>query len=117
MDDGAGATVEGRGAHVSTRVRPFRPITGMSAVLLPHTAEGAIDWPAVEAHVARTSEAGLTPAVNMDTGYVQLLGTDDRRRVLDLAADVTGGRFVAGASVGDRAGDHFAVAAYVAKAG
>lgn len=117
MDDGFAATVEGRGAHVSARVRPFRRITGMSAVLLPHTAEGSIDWLAVEAHVARTHDAGLTPAVNMDTGYVQLLGADDRRRVLDLAADVTGGRFVAGAYVGDRAGDAFDVAAYATEAG
>ena len=45
----------------------------MSAVLLPYTADGEIDWAAVEAHIARTAEAGLTPAVNMDTGYVQLL--------------------------------------------
>ena len=117
MDDGASAAVVGGEAHVSARVRPFRRITGMSAVLLPHTAAGAIDWPAVEAHVARTSEAGLTPAVNMDTGYVQLLGADDRRRVLDLAADVTGGRFVAGAYVADRPGDHFDVAAHAAEAG
>jgi hypothetical protein len=31
----------------------------------------------------RTVEAGLTPAVNMDTGYVQLLGEADAQ-VLDL---------------------------------
>ena len=117
MDDGTGAAVGGREAHVHTRVRPLRRITGMSAVLLPHTAEGAIDWRAVEAHVARTHDAGLTPAVNMDTGYVQLLDAADRRRVLDLAADVTGGRFVAGAYVGDRAGDPFDVGAYVVEAG
>ena len=59
-------------------IRPRRTITGMSAVLLPYTAAGAIDWPAVEAHVARTAAAGLTPAVNMDTGYVQLLADADK---------------------------------------
>ena len=54
-------------------IRPGRTITGMSAVLLPFTAAGAIDWAATEAHLGRTVEAGLAPAVNMDTGYVQLL--------------------------------------------
>ena len=66
------------GAPVAMPVeRPGRAIVGMSAVLLPHTAVGAIDWPAVAAHVERTVDAGLTPAVNMDTGYVQLLSEAD----------------------------------------
>src|SRR3954449_1196944 len=71
------------GADVTARLRTGRRITGMSAVLLPYTADGAIDWANVEAHVARTHAAGLTPAVNMDTGYVQLLSPDERERVLD----------------------------------
>lgn len=79
----------------------------MSAVLVPFTSEGAIDWMAFEAHVARTAEAGLVPAVNMDTGYVQLLDDSTRLRVLDIAASVTGGAFVAGAQVGDEPGDAF----------
>ena len=95
---------------------PGRVITGMSAVLLPHTADGAIDWPAVEAHVERTLVAGLTPAVNMDTGYVQLLGEADKVKVLDLTAAITGGRFVAGAYVPDDPGAEFDLAAYVAAA-
>jgi dihydrodipicolinate synthase/N-acetylneuraminate lyase len=95
-------------------LRPGRSITGMSAVLLPFTADGAVDWAATEAHIARTSAAGLTPAVNMDTGYVQLLDEPTRIRVLDLAAAVTGGRFVAGAYVADRPGDPFDLAAYLA---
>jgi len=101
---------------VPARIRPRRTITGMSAVLLPHTAEGSIDWPAVEAHVERTRAAGLTPAVNMDTGYVQLLSDADTARVLDLTASVTGGRFVAGAYVADQHGDAFAPDAYKAAA-
>jgi dihydrodipicolinate synthase/N-acetylneuraminate lyase len=95
---------------------PGRVITGMSAVLLPHTADGAIDWPAVEAHVERTLVAGLTPAVNMDTGYVQLLGEADKVKVLDLTAAITGGRFVAGAYVPDDPGAAFDLPAYVAAA-
>lgn len=99
---------------IHQRLRPRRKITGMSAVLLPHTSEGDIDWDATEAHVARTAAAGLTPAVNMDTGYVQLLGEADKQRVLDIAADVTAGAFTAGAYVADQHGDLFDRPAYVA---
>ena len=87
--------------------RPARAIRGMSAILVPHLADGSIDWPAFEAHVARTHDAGLTPAVNMDTGYVQLLTIETRQRVLDVTRSVTGGAFVAGAFVADEAGDAF----------
>jgi hypothetical protein len=88
----------------------------MSAILVPLDEGGDIDWSALEAHLARTAAAGLLPAVNMDTGYVQLLAAEDRARVLDLAADVTGGRFVAGAHVADQAGDPFDLAANVREA-
>lgn len=101
---------------VVARIRPRRRITGMSAVLLPFTAGGEIDWPEVEAHIARTRAAGLTPAVNMDTGYVQLLDEATKGRVLDLAAEVTGGDFVAGAHVADGPGDAYDAAAYGAAA-
>lgn len=90
-------------------IRPGRSIVGMSAVLVPFTADGVIDWPGVEAHIARTRAAGLVPAVNMDTGYVQLLADGDRERVLDLAA---GDVFVAGAFVADEPGDPFDIAGY-----
>ena len=72
--------------HPDARVRPRRAITGMSAVLLPHTAGGAVDWDGLAAHVARTAGAGLTPAVNMDTGFVQVLDEATRDRVLEVAA-------------------------------
>ena len=98
---------------ITARVRPNRTITGMSAVLLPYTAGGTIDWGAVEAHIARTHGVGLTPAVNMDTGYVQLLNEADKQRVLDLAATVTGGAFVAGAYVPDHTGARFDLDTYL----
>jgi hypothetical protein len=82
---------------VVARIQVGRRITGMSAILLPYADDGAIDWAAAEAHVSRTVTAGLTPAVNMDTGYVQLLDAADKERVLDMAAAVAGGAFVAGA--------------------
>ena len=100
-------------AEIPARIQPGRTITGMSAVLVPLDADGAIDWRAVEAHIARTHAAGLTPAVNMDTGYVQLLADPDKERVLDLAAAVTGGAFVAGAYVADTTGAAFDLDAYL----
>lgn len=100
-------------AGLVERIRPNRRITGMSAVLVPYTTGGAIDWDAVEAHLGRTRDAGLVPAVNMDTGYVQLLAEDDKERVLDLAAKVTGGEFVAGAYVPDGPGDGFDLDGYL----
>ena len=102
---------------VTARLRPRRAIVGMSAILLPQRPEGGTDWPAFEAHVVRTAAAGLTPAVNMDTGYVQLLDEDDKARVLDVTAAVTGGAFVAGAFVPDQPGDDFDRGAYLAAAG
>ena len=100
-------------ADVVARLRPQRRITGMSAVLLPLTSDDDVDWSALEAHVARTHHAGLVPAVNMDTGYVQLIDPVTRQRVLDVAAEITGGAFVAGAFVADREGDDVDRAAYL----
>jgi dihydrodipicolinate synthase/N-acetylneuraminate lyase len=122
IQPGVGAVHQNGGVRATTEhdspmgippVRPRRQISGMSAILLPFTAEGAIDWAAAEAHVARTVACGLTPAVNMDTGYVQLLAAADVARVLDMAAAVTGGAFVAGAYVADGAGDPFDLSGYV----
>jgi dihydrodipicolinate synthase/N-acetylneuraminate lyase len=94
-------------------LRPRRRITGLSAILLPFGADGAIDWPAFRAHIERTAAAGLTPAVNMDTGYVNLLDDATRLRVLDETQAVAGSRFVAGAFVADRPGDAFDRDAYL----
>ena len=93
-------------------LRPRRRITGMSAILLPLTADGALDRAALEAHIARTAAAGLTPAVNMDTGYVQLLDRATQDEILDLAGQAAPDGFVAGAFVADAPGDPFDEAAY-----
>lgn len=83
-------------------LRPRRKIAGISAILLPFTANGDIDWPAFSAHCLRTAEAGLTPAVNMDTGFGNLLSAGQRVAVLDATRSALGGRpFVAGAFVAD----------------
>lgn len=85
-------------------LRPGRPITGMAAVLLPFSG-GAIDWAGFERLVARTAAAGLTPAVNMDTGYVHLIDPATRLEILDRTRAVLGGGpFVAGAFVADEPG-------------
>ncbi len=89
-------------------IQPRRRVTGISAVLLPFTESGDVDWPAFEAHVARTAGAGLTPAVNMDTGYVNLIDHATQDEVLRRTRAVVGkGSFVAGAFVEDREGDRF----------
>ena len=89
-------------------IRPQRKITGFSAILLPFLENGDVDWPSFRGHVERTANAGLTPAVNMDTGYVHLLDDDTRRQVLEATRETLGGgAFVAGAFVKDRPGDAF----------
>src|SRR6516164_6311577 len=94
-------------------IKPRRRIVGMSAVLLPFNEMGAIDWPGFAAHLARTAAAGLTPAVNMDTGFGHLLDEATRRQVMAETRSVLGGGpFVAGAFVADRPGDPFNLDGY-----
>jgi dihydrodipicolinate synthase/N-acetylneuraminate lyase len=77
----------------------------MSAILLPFEDGGSVDWPGFRAHVARTVAVGLTPAVNMDTGYVHLLDDATRLRVLrETKATLGGAAYVAGAFVADAPG-------------
>jgi dihydrodipicolinate synthase/N-acetylneuraminate lyase len=86
----------------------------MSAVLLPFGAGGDVDWDGFEALVGRTVDAGLVPAVDMDTGYVQLLDEETRARVLDVAARLAGpGGFAGGAFVADEPGAPFDLDAHV----
>ena len=85
----------------------------MSAVLLPFAPDDSIDWESYRALLERTQEAGLVPAVNMDTGYVQLLDDDARARVLETTREVVGNAFVAGAHVADEPGDAWDRDAYL----
>lgn len=94
-------------------IRPRRRIVGMSAILLPFTADGAVDWAGFRDHVARTAAAGLVPAVNMDTGYGNLIDPDTKERALAETAALLGGKeFVAGAFVKDQPGAAFDLPAY-----
>src|SRR5437763_10372601 len=88
-----------------------RTIDGISAVLLPFDRGGQPDWAAFERLIDRTYAAGLTPAVNMDTGHVNHLTVAERSRALTIASEVSRGRrFVGGAYIEDQTGD--AVALY-----
>ena len=88
-------------ARLQDRVRPRR-IEGISAVLLPYRDSGTPDYDALAAGLGRTIRAGLEPAVNMDTGYVNLLTAAERAEVLRVtAASVAGTPFVAGTFLED----------------
>ncbi len=94
-------------------LRPRRRIRGISAALLPFDSQGKIHWPDFAALLQRTVAAGLTPAVNMDTGYVNLLSEAERLQVLRITADVLQGHpFVAGAFVNDQPGEAFDLHGY-----
>jgi dihydrodipicolinate synthase/N-acetylneuraminate lyase len=82
-------------------------IEGISAVLLPFTASGAIGWEDFRAHLVRTYRAGLQPAVNMDTGFGPQLTLAERTEVLKVAREVLGPGvgFVAGAQAFNAPGD------------
>ena len=100
--------------HPSQQVVLGREIDGVSAVLLPWTASGEVDWKSWETHIRRTAEAGLTPAVNMDTGFVDVIGAELAREVLERTAEIRAGeRFVAGAYVSDSPGDAFTPDGYL----
>jgi dihydrodipicolinate synthase/N-acetylneuraminate lyase len=86
-------------------IRPRRKIGGLSAILLPFDEQGHVDWEGFTAHVARTAESGLIPAVNMDTGYVSLIDNKTRIAVLKHTRQALGDKqFVAGAFVDDTPG-------------
>ena len=65
-------------------------------------------------HCLRTADAGLIPAVNMDTGFGNLLDEATRLQVLERTRGVLGGRpFVAGTFVADRPGAAFDLEGYI----
>lgn len=94
-------------------IRPRRRIEGISAILLPFDGDGRVDWPGFRGHVERTADAGLIPAVNMDTGFVNLIDPDTQGLVLSETRTVLSGLpFVAGAFIADGPGDRFDLDAY-----
>lgn len=94
-------------------ITPKRKINGISAILLPLLQDDSVDWDGFDAHVQRTLDAGLAPAVNMDTGYGHLIDESTRAEVLRRTQSLAAGRkFVAGAFVKDGPGSDFNADAY-----
>jgi dihydrodipicolinate synthase/N-acetylneuraminate lyase len=91
---------------IHNRKRLGRKIIGMSAMLLPFDANGNIAEEAFASCLLQTANAGLTPAVNMDTGYANLISEAEKTRILKLTqATLNGKPFVAGAYVEGKDGD------------
>jgi 4-hydroxy-tetrahydrodipicolinate synthase len=89
------------------QVRPRRKVRGIAAALLPFEPDGRIAVAAFQKHLVATHDAGLTNAVNMDTGYVNYLTQAERLQVLRWSREALGGgvSFVAGAYIEDLDGD------------
>jgi len=80
------------------RIRPGRKIDANSAVLLPFRPDGKPDYEEFLQHLLRTVKAGITPAVNMDTGFGPQLTPAQRVEVLQLTRKALGtAEFIAGA--------------------
>jgi dihydrodipicolinate synthase/N-acetylneuraminate lyase len=95
-------------------LRPGRRISGISAILLPFLPDGSIDYRGFASHVLRTAEAGLVPAVNMDTGFGNLIEDRTKTELLRETSHILGRKpFVAGVFVGDRPGNRFNRDAYL----
>ena len=87
-------------------ISPRRKITGISAILLPILGDDSVDWSSFDGHVQRTVDAGLVPAVNMDTGYGQLISEATRVEVLQRTNAIAS-EYVSGAFVSDSPGAKF----------
>src|SRR5215831_5825420 len=89
------------------RVQPRRKINGAAAALLPFEPDGRIAVEAFQEHLRATQRAGLTNAVNMDTGYINFLGGNDKTAVLRWAREALGKEvpFIAGAYIEGQEGD------------
>jgi hypothetical protein len=97
-------------------LKPRRKITGMSAILLPFKANGDVDWHGWETLIARTLSCSLIPAVNMDTGYGNLIDEATKSKVLGVMGLIVCtsacDEYVAGAYVADIPGAKFDFDAY-----
>jgi dihydrodipicolinate synthase/N-acetylneuraminate lyase len=94
-------------AALLKRKQPSRKVQGIAAALLPYEANGKIAVDGFQKHVLATQRAGLLNAVNMDTGYVNLLTDSERSDVLDWTRQALGKNvsFVAGAYIENQTGD------------
>ena len=84
-----------------------RKVQGIAATLLPFESDGRIAVEAFQTHLVATQRAGLTSAVNMDTGYVNYLNDVEKQDVLRWTREALGNNvdFVAGAYIEGQPGD------------
>jgi len=84
-----------------------RKVQGIAATLLPFESDRRIAVEAFQRHLLATQRAGLTNAVNMDTGYVNYLNDAERQDVLRWTREALGNDvcFVAGAYIEGQSGD------------
>jgi len=89
------------------RLRPRRKVHGIAAALLPFEEDGRIAVEAFQKHLQATHEAGLTNAVNTDTGYVNHLTDAEKLQVLQWTREALGSGvpFIAGAYIEGDNGD------------
>jgi len=92
---------------VTQQQKPGRKVQGIAAALLPYRTGGQVDVDAFQKHLVSTHRTGLTNAVNMDTGYVNLLTEKEKREVLGWTREALGKNvsFVAGAHIENLDGD------------
>lgn len=83
------------------RKQPCRKVQGIAAALLPFETNQRVAVEAFENHLRATHRAGLMNAMNMDTGYVNLLSEAEKLDVLRWAREALGPGvpFVAGAYI------------------
>ena len=85
----------------------------MSAIVLPMKSATEPDWHAFRDHTTLTVESGLIPAINMDTGYANLISDEERVLALRHARECCQGTpFIGGVFVGDKPGDSFDLDSY-----
>jgi len=98
-------------AGLISRKQPCRKVQGIAAALLPYEANGKIAVEAFQKHLLATHHAGLLNAVNMDTGYVNLLTELEKSDVLRWTRQALGENvpFVAGAYIENQTGEVIAL--------
>jgi hypothetical protein len=98
--------------RIIKRIQPKRKVQGIAAALLPFESDGRTAVEAFQRHLVATNQAGLTNAVNMDTGYVNYLTDAEKQQVLKWTREALGsgvpfiaGAYVEGARMKGMAGD------------
>src|SRR5688572_8106870 len=83
------------------RLRPRRKVEGIAAALLPFNTDGSVAVDSFQQHLRLTQDAGLTNAVNMDTGYIQFLSETEQHEILEWTEEALGTatQFFAGAYI------------------